>query len=142
MFLLFIGVFSILQKAEKVLFSLCHLSVLYAVQLPSCLFSADSYHVLPVRIASFQPFAIPFTNSINLPPHDYKKILRVFKVYFDLLQDSSLSNIKVVEQSLPLYKNLLLFEASHGSQQKTVNMLTKLTVLCPNLPDIWITLAR
>ncbi len=137
-----IGLLNTLQRSERLLLSLCHLYVLYAGQLPGILFSASAHHLLPLHLSRCQSFAVPFDRTINLPEHDYKKILRLFKIYFSLLQDSSVSSPESVELNLPLYKNLLLFEATHGNYQKTINMLTKLTVHCPQLLDLWITLAK
>lgn len=131
-----------MSRAERILFSLCQLCVLYCGQLPGSFFSADSHHTIPVKIINFQPFAIPFMRTTDLPQQDYKKILRLFKIYFELLNDSSSSSQRAVELSLPLYRNLLLFEATHGSHQKAINMLNKLTALCPHLTDLWMTLAR
>lgn len=113
-------------------------------QLPACLFGANTHHSVPVQLCHYKPFAVPFDSAIRLTPNDYKKILRYFKVYFDLFQAPSMSdtNAESVEQNLPLYKNLLLFEATHGSQQKTVNMLSKLTALCPHIPALWLDYAR
>lgn len=136
------GLLSVLAHRERILFSLCHLCVLYVGQLPHCLFSTSAHHSLPVRLCSFKPFAVPFHKAVKLLPHDYKKILRLFKLYFNLFQGPDVTNRVAVELNLPLYKNLLLFEAIHGSHQKTVNMLSKLTNLCPQLSDLWVTFAR
>lgn len=136
------GLLQTLQPDDRMLFSLCHLCVLYMGQLPRCLFGADTHHTLPVRICSFKPFVVPFSPSVKLHPHDYKKILRLIKFYFSLFHDSELPSSKSVELNLPLYKNLLLFEAVHGTHQKTINMLAKLTNVCPHVTDLWMTYAR
>lgn len=140
--MLLLGLLQILQQDDRMLFSLCHLCVLYMGQLPSCLFGADTHHVLPARICSFKPFVVPFSSSLKLLPHDYKKILRLIKLYFGLFHNPDLPNCKSVEVNLPLYKNLLLFEAIHGTHKKTINMLAKLTNVCPDITDLWMTYAR
>ena len=139
-----IGLLNILSRQERIVLSLSHLSVVYCKQLPSSLFSADSHHVLPVHITDFQPFVIPFNTNNTLPVPDYRKMLRLFKVYLNFLQDQGppIDTAKAVERSLPLYHNLFLFEAAHGSHQKTINMLSKLTAVCPHMQSFWITLAR
>ncbi len=136
------GLLSTLLQCDRVLFSLCHLCVVYSGQLPSPLFSAGTNSTIPVQLCNHTPFAIPFDKTRLLPVHDYKKILRLFKLYFDLFQEPEVANAVAVERNLALYVNLLLFEASHGSHQKTINMLGKLTNLCPHLCDLWLTYAR
>ena len=136
------GLLSQLVQRDRVLFSLSHLCVVYSGQLPPCLFSAGTLSSIPFPLCSTIPFAIPFDKSRLLPIHDYKKVLRLFKLYFDLFQEPEVGNAVTVERNLSLYVNLLLFEASHGSHQKTINMLGKLTNLCPHLPDLWFTFAR
>ena len=144
------GVLGVLVQRERILLSLCHLSVLYIGRLPTCLFSADAHHTVPTKITNFQPFAVPFDRANNLSSHDYKQVLRGFKLYFDLYQPrpsdepsgSSLPHAEYIEHNLPLYKNLLLFEATHGNHQKAVNMLGKLITACPHIPSLWRTLPR
>lgn len=138
------------MQREKLLFSLCHLCVLYQGQLPACLFSADTHHTVPTQLCHYQPFAVPFDRANELSNRDYKQVLRALKLYFDLYQpqshgdesSSSSFHAEFVEQNLPLYKNLVLFEAAHGSNQKAVNMLRKLISVCPHIPDLWNTLPR
>jgi hypothetical protein len=137
-------------QQERLLFSLCHICVLYMGQLPACLFSANAHHSVPAHICNFQPFAVPFNRAHQLSTRDYKQVLRALKLYFDLYQPkapgddpgSTLPHAKFVEQNLPLYKNLVLFEAAHGSNQKAVNMLRKLTTVCPHISDLWHILPR
>ena len=130
------GLLGGLVQRDRVLFSLCHLCVVYCGQLPPCLFSAGAHATVPAHLCKLRPFAIPFEKSHQLPSHDYKKVLRLFKLYFDLFQDPEVPNGVAVEHNLSLYINLLLFEAAHGSHQKTINMLGKLTNLCSKFSAI------
>ena len=139
----------VLLQRDKMVFSLCHLCVLYTGCLPAFLFAADTHHTVPVQIMNFEPFAVPFNRATELNSHDYKQILRAFKLYFDLYQlpsasakPSSFPHAAFIEQNLPLYKNLLLFEATHGNHQKALNMLKKLSTVCPHLHELWHTLCR
>lgn len=116
--------------------------MVYSGQLPPCLFSPASLSAIPLPLCTTQPFTIHFNKSHSLPVHDYKKVLRLFKLYFDLFQEPDVGSAVTVERSLSVYVNLLLFEASHGSHQKTINMLSKITNLCPHLSELWLTYAR
>jgi len=141
-FSFWLGLIDILQKRESILLCLCHLSVIYSSSLPFSLFTGDSPHNIPVRLSSLECFAIPFDSKTELSPSVYKKLLKLSKFYLDYLHDSSLPSSQAVERILPIFKNVIVFETVHGSVHKAVNILMKLSLLCPHFSDLWMMLAR
>ena len=132
----------VLQKRESILLCLCHLSVIYSSSLPFSLFTGDSHHTIPIRLSSLEFFAIPFHSKVDLTPSAYKKLLKLSKFYLDYLHDNSLPSSQAVERILPIFKNVIVFETVHGSLHKAVNILMKLSLLCPHFSDLWMMLAR
>ena len=137
-----IGLINLFQRRECILLCLCHLNVSYSGNLPISLFAGGSYHTVPVKLTSHEFFAIPFDYAIELPPNGYKKMLKLSKYYLDFLHDSSLPSSQAVEKILPIFRNVIVFETVHGSLHKAVNILLKLSLLCPHFSDLWMMLAR
>ncbi len=141
-FSIFLGLIDVLDRRERIMLCLCQMNVVYSGNLPSSLFTGDSCHTIPTRISAIEYFAIPFDASVELPPNGYKRLLKLSKFYLDLLHDSSLPSPEAVKGTLPIFRNVIVFEMVHGNFQKAINILEKLSSFCPYFSDLWMMLAR